>query len=237
MVIIYQILFAVIGAVALQDYTEAAVLTFLFDISDYLEDIAMSRARDALSTIVSVCPEQANLINPITKEIVCFPATAIKVGSTVSVRTGDKIPCDGVVVEGSSTVDESNLTGESRPVEKSQGSTVSGGTINTGSSPLLVRTTATTNNSAIAKLLRIVEEAQSNRSQTEAMVDAIASIYTPIVVLTALCMCTFPWIVSVETGRFWFYKGLVLIVISCPCSLIVSEHRVILLEFSRCAQH
>lgn len=108
------------GAVALQDYHEAAVLTFLFDISDYLEDIAMTRARNALSTIVSVCPEQANLINPITKEIVVLPASAIKVGSTVSVRTGDKIPCDGIVVEGSSTVDESNLTGESRPVEKSQ---------------------------------------------------------------------------------------------------------------------
>jgi len=226
----------VTGAVALQDYHEAAVLTFLFDISDYLENIAMTRARNALSTIVSVCPEQANLINPITKEIVVLPASAIKVGSTVSVRTGDKIPCDGVVVEGSSTVDESNLTGESRPVEKSQGSTVSGGTINTGSSPLLVRTTATTNNSAIAKLLRIVEEAQSNRSQTEAMVDSIASIYTPIVVLTALCMCTFPWIVSVETGRFWFYKGLVLIVISCPCSLIISTPVTYVAGLAACAQ-
>ncbi len=83
------------------------MLTFLFDISEYLESLAMTRAKNALSTIVSVRPEEANLINPITKETVVLPATAVKVGSIVSVRTGDKIPCDGIVVEGESTVDES----------------------------------------------------------------------------------------------------------------------------------
>ena len=225
-----------IGAIALQDYVEAAVLTFLFDISEYLESLAMTRARNALSTIVSVRPEEAHLINPITKETVVLPAAAVKVGSIVSVRTGDKIPCDGIVVEGESTVDESNLTGESRPVKKVPGSEVSGGTINTGNTPLKIKTTATTNNSAIAKLLRIVEEAQSNRSRTEAMVDSIAEIYTPLVVLTAICMCSFPWIVSKEVGRFWFMNGLVLLVVACPCALIISTPVTYVAGLAACAQ-
>ncbi len=107
-------------------------------------------------------------------------------------------------MDGESTVDESNLTGESRLVKKGPGSKVSGGTINSGATPLRIRTTATTNNSAMAKLLRIVEEAQSNRSTTEAIVDSIAQIYTPLIVMLAICMCSFPWIVSYEVERFWF---------------------------------
>ncbi|KAK1743389.1 cadmium/zinc-transporting ATPase [Skeletonema marinoi] len=230
------ILFAVIGAISLQDYVEAAVLTFLFDISEYLEALAMTRARNALSTIVNVRPEEAHLINPITKETVVLPATAVKVGSIVSVRTGDKIPCDGVVMEGESTVDESNLTGESRPVKKVVGSLVSGGTINSGNTPLKIRTTATTNNSAIAKLLRIVEEAQSNRSRTEAIVDSVAQIYTPLVVLLAICMCSFPWIVSSEVGRYWFKNGLILLVVACPCALIISTPVTYVAGLAACAQ-
>ena len=141
------------------------------------------------------------------------------------------------VVDGQSTVDESNLTGESRPVKKVQGSKVSGGTINSGHTPLKIRTTATTNNSAIAKLLRIVEEAQSNRSNTEAMVDSIAQIYTPIVVLLAICMCSFPWIVSNEVGRVWFKEGLVLLVVACPCALIISTPVTYVAGLAACAQN
>ena len=227
---------AVVGACALQEFVEAAVLVFLFDISEYLESTAMTRATNALSTIVSIRPEQANLINPITKEIVVLPASAVKIGSIVSVRTGDKVPCDGVVIEGDSTVDESNLTGESRPVKKGIGDKVSGGTINNGSTQLIIKTTATTKNSAVAKLLKIVEEAQSNRSSTEAMVDAVAQVYTPIVVLTALCMCTFPFIVSKEVGKDWLMRGLVLLVAACPCALIISTPVTYVAGLAACAQ-
>ena len=133
-------------------------------------------------------------------------------------------------------MDESNLTGESRPVKKASGSEVSGGTINTGNTPLKIRTTATTNNSAITKLLRIVEEAQSNRSQTEALVDTIAQLYTPFIVLLAICMCSFPWIVSHEVGRFWFKNGLVLLVVACPCALIISTPVTYVAGLAACAQ-
>ncbi|KAL7540531.1 hypothetical protein ACHAXR_012232 [Thalassiosira sp. AJA248-18] len=214
--------FAAVGALALGDYTESAAVTFLFAISEALETRATARARNALSAIVCLRPERANVINPVTKDIVVLPASAVAVGTLVSVRTGDKIPCDGVVQEGKSTVDESSLTGESRPVNKSLGMRVSGGTINTGNTQLVVKTTATSNNSAVARLIRLIEEAQSNRSETEKMVDTFAKIYTPIVVLASFCMCTIPWAFGTDVGQFWLKNGLVTIVIACPCALIIS---------------
>ena len=203
-----MMLFAAIGAVALQEYTEAGAVTFLFSISETLESRATARARNALSAIVCLRPERANVINPITKEIVVLPAAAVAVGATVSVRTGDKVPCDGIVIEGKSVVDESSLTGESRPVHKGPESTVSGGTINTGSTQLVVRTTATSDNSAVARLIRLVEEAQANRSETEKLVDSFAKVYTPVVVFAAFCMCTIPWAFGREMGRLWAMNGL-----------------------------
>ena len=162
-----MILFAVLGALPLQEYTEAAAVTFLFAISETLETRATARARNALSAIVSLRPEYANVINPLTKQVVILPANSVAVGAVVSVRTGDKIPCDGVVIEGKSTVDECSLTGESRPVSKSPGDKVSGGTINTGNTQLVIKSTATANNSAVSRLIQLIEEAQSNRSDTE----------------------------------------------------------------------
>jgi len=140
----------------------------------------------------------------------------------VFVRTGDKIPCDGVVVEGTSILDESSLTGESRPVRKSTHDNVSGGTINVGMTHLVVKTTATVENSAVARLIRLVEEAQTNRSQTETMIDEFAKRYTPIIVLIAISMCTIPWFFGKETGMTWTNNGLILIVVACPCALIIS---------------
>ncbi len=217
-----MMLFAVLGALPLQEYTESAAVCFLFSISEALESGATARARDALSAIVCLRPEHANVINPHTKAIVVLPASVVTVGSLVSVRTGDKIPTDGIVVEGESTVDESNLTGESRPVSKAKGSKVSGGTINTGSTQLVVKTTATSESSAVSRLVRLVEEAQSNRSETEKMVDTFAKIYTPFVVLAALCMCTIPWAFGYDVGILWSKNALVTIVIACPCALIIS---------------
>jgi len=217
-----MMLFATLGALALQEFTEAAAITFLFSISEFLEVQATSRARKALSNIVQLRPEHANLIHPATKDIMTVPATSVPIGAFVSVRFGDKIPCDGIVMEGHSTVDESTLTGESRPVKKGPTSKVSGGTINTGVTPLKVCTTSTVENSAVARLIRLVEEAQANRSPTEKLVDEFARRYTPVVLLAALFMCTIPWAFGSETGRRWTHNGLVLIIVACPCALIIS---------------
>ena len=178
-----MMLFAVLGALALQDFEEAAAVTFLFAISEALESKCTSRARNALASIISLRPEHANVINPLTQEVCVLPASAVAVGSAVKVKPGDKIPADGVIMEGTSTVDESSLTGESRPVSKSVGMPVAGGTINSGTGMLVVKTTATSEDSAVARLIRLVEEAQINRSDTEKMVDRFAKVYTPFVIL------------------------------------------------------
>jgi Zn2+/Cd2+-exporting ATPase len=115
------------------------------------------------------------------------------IGTLVAVRPGDKIPIDGVVKKGESTVDESNLTGESRPITKKVGDDVSAGTINVGLGYLVVRTTELSENSAVAKLVELVSQAQAERSPTEKYVERVAKIYTPIVILVALCAATIPW--------------------------------------------
>ncbi|KAL7563142.1 hypothetical protein ACA910_012322 [Epithemia clementina (nom. ined.)] len=213
---------ASIGALALGEFTEAAAVVFLFALSEWLEVRATSRARQALSAIVNLKPEKANLVHPETNEIMEVPASAVPLGALVAVKTGDKIPCDGIVVEGQSSVDESSLTGESRPIAKGPKDPVSGGTVNSGFSQLMVRTTSLAENSAVARLIRLVEEAQVNRSQTEQMVDQFARIYTPIVVFSAAIMCTIPWAFGKDAGRQWTENGLVLIVVACPCALIIS---------------
>ena len=213
---------AAAGALALQDFNEAAAVTFLFSISEWLEVRATTRARNALSAIVRLRPDKANLLLPGSKEIVVLPAAAVPVGTLVSVRPGDKVPCDGLVIDGYSTVDESSLTGEARPVKKGPNDKVSGGTINSGMVELIVRTTSTADNSAVAKLIRLVEEAQANRSVTEKMIDEFAKRYTPVVILAALCMCTIPWAFGHVIGKAWTNNGLVLLVIACPCALIIS---------------
>jgi len=213
---------AVVGAVCLQQFDEAAAVTFLFSMSEWLEDRATSRANAALTSIVKLKPETANIIQPKTKELIIVPATAVPVGAMVAVRAGDKIPCDGVIAEGSSTVDESSLTGEARPVKKAPKDEVSGGTVNSGNTQIVVRTTRTSDDSAVSRLIRLVEEAQANRSETEKIVDSFAKIYTPVVVLTALSMCTIPWFWGEEIGRDFMGRGLSLLVIACPCALVIS---------------
>ncbi|GKY93554.1 hypothetical protein MPSEU_000322800 [Mayamaea pseudoterrestris] len=213
---------AALGALALGEFDEAASVSFLFCVSEYLESRATERARKALETIIKLKPEHANVIDPVTKEISIVPCEQIAVGSLISVRTGDKIAADGVVVEGTSSVDESSLTGESAPVYKTVGSSVSGGTINIGSTRLIMRTTSTVDDSAVSRLVRLVEEATANMSPTEKMIDSFARLYTPTVLTMAAIMATIPWMFGTETGRYWTLNALIIIVISCPCALTIS---------------
>ena len=217
-----MMLLAIIGAVALQDFEEAAAVSFLFSISEWLETKATSRARSALSAIVSLRPDFAYLIDDIEGSIVRVPASAVSVGAKVSIRQGDKIPCDGYVIQGSTSVNESSITGESRPIQKQIGDRVSGGTVNCGLSQIVVLVTATVDDSAVSKLIRLVEDAQMNRSPTEMMVDAFAKRYTPFVVLLSLCMISIPWAWGKAIGHIWMRHGLITIVLACPCSLVIS---------------
>eukprot|EP00547_Thalassionema_nitzschioides_P001762 CAMPEP_0194215920 /NCGR_PEP_ID=MMETSP0156-20130528/18048_1 /TAXON_ID=33649 /ORGANISM="Thalassionema nitzschioides, Strain L26-B" /LENGTH=1072 /DNA_ID=CAMNT_0038944565 /DNA_START=46 /DNA_END=3261 /DNA_ORIENTATION=+ len=213
---------AAVGAIALQEYDEAASVAFLFAVSEYLESKASARARKALGSIANLRPDHANVIHPVTGEIAITPAERVPVGSLVSVRTGDKIAADGIIVDGSSSVDESSLTGEALPVAKKKDDEVSGGSINVGGSPFVIKTTCRVEDSAVSRLIRLVEEAQANRSPTEKLVDSFAKSYTPLVVSMAFLMCTIPWFFSPEAGHQWTLNGLIIIVIACPCALTIS---------------
>ena len=213
---------AAIGSFVLGEFDEAASVAFLFAISDYLEDKATRRGRKALGEIVSLRPEYANVILPSTGEMKIVPAQEIPIGSKVSVRTGDKVPADGVVVEGTSSVDESSITGESRPVPKEAGDEVCSGSINVGERQLVVKTKSSVGDSTLSRLIQLVEEAQANTSETEKLVDAFARKYTPVVLSIAVLMCTLPWAFGAETGRQWMFSGLIFCVIACPCALTIS---------------
>ena len=213
---------AAFGALALGEYDEAASVSFLFAISEWLEARATGKARQALGEIVSLRPEYAHVIDEHSGKITIVPAENVSLGSLCSVRTGDKVPADGVVVEGSSSVDESSITGEARPVNKVSGNEVCAGAINVGSTQLVIKTTSTVGDSTLSRLIALVEEAQTNRSETEKLVDTFAKKYTPFVLATALLVCTVPWVFGVETGRHWTLNGLIIIVIACPCALTIS---------------
>ena len=213
---------AALGAVALQQFDEAASVSFLFAISEYLEDKATQKAKKALDDIIKMRPDHANYIDPDTGEIKIVSINDLDIDDLVSVRMGDKIPSDGLVVEGLSQIDESSLTGESRPINKSVGDTVSGGTINVGSTRLVIKTTVLVEDSAVSRLIRLVEESASSRSPTEKIVDSFARSYTPAVICVALLLCTIPWFWGVDIGRQWTLNGLIIIVIACPCALTIS---------------
>jgi len=146
---------AAFGALALGEFDEAASVSFLFAVSEWLEARATTKARRALGEIISLRPEYANIVDSKTGNIVIVPSSNIPVGSIVSVRTGDKVPADGVVVEGTSSVDESSLTGEARPVHKHVGDDVSSGSINVGSTQLVVRTTSSVGDSTLSRLVSL----------------------------------------------------------------------------------
>eukprot|EP00586_Coscinodiscus_wailesii_P013116 CAMPEP_0172503654 /NCGR_PEP_ID=MMETSP1066-20121228/171153_1 /TAXON_ID=671091 /ORGANISM="Coscinodiscus wailesii, Strain CCMP2513" /LENGTH=943 /DNA_ID=CAMNT_0013279473 /DNA_START=59 /DNA_END=2890 /DNA_ORIENTATION=+ len=225
-----MMLIAALGSLALQEYDEAASVSFLFSVSEYLEAKATSRARQAMGDICNLRPEKATLLltskskddeetTRITEEVT---VDKVKVGDLALVKTGEKIPCDGVILTGRSAVDESSLTGESRPIPKIPSDNVSGGSINVGDSPLTVRITATETDSALSRLVRLVEEAQANRSPTEKIVDMFARRYTPVVVAMSVGMFTLPWFWGEAAGREWALNGLILIVVACPCALTIS---------------
>eukprot|EP00557_Chaetoceros_sp_GSL56_P007058 CAMPEP_0176504372 /NCGR_PEP_ID=MMETSP0200_2-20121128/15895_1 /TAXON_ID=947934 /ORGANISM="Chaetoceros sp., Strain GSL56" /LENGTH=1165 /DNA_ID=CAMNT_0017903793 /DNA_START=165 /DNA_END=3663 /DNA_ORIENTATION=- len=217
---------AAIGSVCLQEYDEAASVSFLFAISEYLEEQATKRATKALDSIINMRPDHAHLIIDEKKDdTIIVPVSDLKIGNLVSVRTGDQIPSDASsssVVEGTSQIDESSLTGESTLLTKQLGDAVSGGTINAGISPLKIRIVSLVEDSAVSRLVRLVEESASNRSPTEQIVDAFAKSYTPTVIIIAILMCTIPWFINVDIGKQWVLNGLILVVIACPCALTIS---------------
>ncbi|MBH0165254.1 cadmium-translocating P-type ATPase [Fictibacillus sp. 7GRE50] len=211
---------ALVGAVAIGEWKEAALVAILFGINELLESYGMEKARSSMESLLKVAPKEALVLRDGKTEVISIEE--LEVDDVVLVKTGQKIPSDGVVVYGKSSVNEAAITGESLPVEKEDGETVFGGSIN-NEGVLHVRITKTYNQSALSKILALVQEAQESKTPTELFINRFANYYTPIImVVSALVMLVPPLLLNEPWGE-WFYQGLAVLIVGCPCALILSS--------------
>lgn len=211
---------AVIGAALIGEWFEAAVVSFLFALSLALESWSVGRARRAVDALLAIAPDTARIIRD-DGAIVDVPAGAVLVGNFVLVKPGDRIPLDGSVRKGESSVNQAPITGESMPVEKAPGSEVFAGTIN-GEGSLEIEVTRVAGDSTLAQIIRMVSEAQSRRAVSEQWVDRFAQVYTPAILALAIAIAVIPPVLFGGGWDAWIYRALVLLVIGCPCALVIS---------------
>ncbi len=211
---------AVTGAVVIGQYPEAAMVMVLFNLAEALEARSLDRARNAIKSLLDLTPEKAT-VRQADGTWIARDIREVAVGSRVRVRPGERVALDGVVVEGHSAVNQAPITGESLPVEKTAGDTVYAGTINeSGSFEFTV--TAAAGNSTLARIIHAVEEAQGARAPMQRFVDKFAGIYTPAMFLLALLTAVIPPLFLGGLWTEWIYTALVLLVIGCPCALVIS---------------
>ncbi|MEQ9038840.1 MAG: cation-translocating P-type ATPase [Silicimonas sp.] len=211
---------AVAGAIGLAEFFEAATVAFFFSLSLYLESWSVGRARNAVSALLDLAPPTARVLYDDGSEA-DVPAAAVAVGARFIVRGGDRIPLDGEVVDGAGAVDQAPITGESALVPKEAGDDVYAGTIN-GEGTLTVRATKTATDTVLSKIIRLVGDAHARRAEVEQWVAKFARIYTPVVMVLAILIALVPPLVGGGAWGFWFYNALVLLVIACPCALVIS---------------
>ncbi len=210
---------AVIGALFIDAWDEAAMVVFLFALAQLLEGRAMDRARNAVQSLMELAPPIARLLR--NGEERSMAAEQLQVGDLFRLRPGEKIPLDGEVVKGHSAVNQAPITGESVPVEKGPGESVYAGSIN-GQGSLDVRVTRPASDTTLAHIIHLIEEAQAARAPSQAFVDRFAQIYTPAILMLALLITIIPPLLFGEPFGDWFYRALVLLVIACPCALVIS---------------
>lgn len=211
---------AVTGAWIIGEGAEAASVVFLFSLSELLESWASGRARKAVDSLLKLSPPTAIVrdADGTEREI---PVMEVAVDREILIRSGSRIPLDGQVVSGTSSVNQAPITGESLPVEKSSGDPVYAGTVN-GEGSLTVRVTKPASDSTLARIIQLVGEAEENKPPTQRFVDRFAAVYTPAVFAIAILVALIPPLVFQQSWSFWIYRSLVLLVISCPCALVIA---------------
>jgi Zn2+/Cd2+-exporting ATPase len=210
---------AALGAFLIGHGEEGASVIFLFFIAEFLEEYAALRSRKEIGSLLKLAPETATLKEK-DKNLEVH-AHAVNVDDIIVVKPGDKIPLDGVVVEGTSTVNQANITGESIPVLKTLNSEVFAGTVNQ-EGYLEIKVTKKSDETVISKIIELVKQSQKRKSKTEAFIEKFASYYTPVVILLAALVAVIPPLIFGLSGEDWFYRALVLLVVSCPCALAIS---------------
>jgi Cd2+/Zn2+-exporting ATPase len=209
---------ATVGAVGIGEWAEAASVVVLFAAGNALQVYAIDRTRGAVRALARLAPDEVLVRRGDSERLV--GADEVAVGETLVVRPGERLALDGEVVQGRTTVDESPVTGESTPVEKGLGDPVYSGSLN-GGGGVLVRVLREASDSTLQRIARLVEEAQATKAPAEQFVDRFSRLYTPIVVAVAVVLAVVPPVLGGEFGT-WFYRALALLIIACPCALVIS---------------
>ncbi len=210
---------AAIGAIIIGEYMEAASLAFLFALAEFLEGRSVARARRSLRELMTLAPDDAVVIKESGEVIV--PSEEVAVGDFLAIRPGSRIPLDGLVVRGTSSVDQSAITGESVPLHKSTGDKVFAGSINQ-EGYLEVKVEHCSTDSTLARIVQLIEDAESQKSNSERFVERFARIYTPAIIILACGLAVIPPFLFGLSFHDWFLKALTLLVIACPCALVIS---------------
>nr|WP_313106253.1 heavy metal translocating P-type ATPase [Stutzerimonas nitrititolerans] len=211
---------AVTGAILIGEWPEAAMVMFLFAVAELIEARSLDRARNAIRGLMDLAPERVTVQQDDGRWLEVAVAH-VAIGSLVRVRPGERIGLDGEVVRGHSTIDQAPITGESLPVEKATGDPVFAGTINQHGE-LDYRVTAQVSQSTLARIIHAVEEAQGSRAPTQRFIDRFSRIYTPAVVLFSVAVAIVPPLLAGGQWFDWLYRALVLLVVACPCALVIS---------------
>ncbi len=225
---------ALIGAVAIEEWKEAALVAILFGLNEWLEGIGMEKARRSMEALLKVAPSEAIKLKDGIEFLV--PIAELQRGDLVIVKPGGKIPSDGIVEDGRSSVNEAAITGESMPVEKSPGEAVYGGTIN-NEGIIRVRIRKAYADSSLAAILHLVEEAQETKTPTELFINRFARYYTPLIMLVAALVIVLPPLFFSGDWNKWLYQGLAVLIVGCPCALIISSPIAIVSGITRNARN
>jgi len=224
---------AVLGAVAIGQWDEAASVAFLFALAQLLETYSLDRARQAVRRLLAVVPPEAAVRRD--GQELRVPVAAVTLGETIIVRPGERVPLDGIVRAGSSALNQAPITGESMPVEKVPGAQVFAGSIN-GEGALEVEVTHRAQETMLARIIALVEQAQAQKAPSQTFVERFAAIYTPAVIAGAVLIATLPPLLLAAAAWPWIYRALVLLVISCPCALVISTPVAVVCALARAAR-
>ena len=210
---------ATLGAIGIKEYPEAVMVMVLYQIGEYLQDKAIEKSQNSITELMDIRPDYANIEK--NGDLTKISPYEVKIGDTIIVKTGEKIPLDGIIIDGTATLDTSALTGESRPREVKIGDEAISGCINTNGL-LKIRVTKEYGQSTVSKILDLVENASSKKTKTENFITKFAKIYTPVVVLAALFLAILPPLIFGSNFSVWINRALTFLVISCPCALVIS---------------
>lgn len=210
---------ATLGAIGIKEYPEAVMVMVLYQIGEYLQDKAVEKSQNSITELMDIRPDYANIEK--NGDLTKISPYEVKIGDTIIVKTGEKIPLDGIIIDGTATLDTSALTGESRPREVKIGDEAISGCINTNGL-LKIRVSKGYGQSTVSKILDLVENASSKKTKTENFITKFAKIYTPVVVLAALFLAILPPLIFGSNFSVWINRALTFLVISCPCALVIS---------------